>query len=79
MFPFFSRRAGLWVVDEVCQCGHARKDHGSKLIRCDARQVRQSNEGSCTRDCDCKAFTWASWAYAKVPVEVSVEVKKDSV
>lgn len=64
---FFSRELGDYVVDAMCDCGHLRREHGSKLLRISKEQmVRMPHDGNCRHDddCACERFTWARWVSA---------------
>lgn len=58
---FFSRVLGDYVVDEMCECGHLKSEHGSRTTRIGgSRMLRQANDGSCCKGrCECKQFTFA--------------------
>lgn len=61
--PFFSRQLKDFVVDEMCECGHAKSEHGSSSTNMDGQIVRLSrDEGSCcSGQCACPRFTWARY------------------
>lgn len=57
---FYSERLGDFVVDEMCECGHLKSDHGSLNVRLDESIVREPNDGSCCAgSCHCEKFTFA--------------------
>lgn len=67
MTSFYSRERGDYVVDAVCECGHLKREHGSKLRPLGrGRSLRLPNDGNCcAHQCDCERFTWAGWATAE--------------
>jgi hypothetical protein len=59
----------LGIIDEQCECGHLRSDHG---VTTDTGGVHPENltdyemagGGKCrAKDCGCGIFTWKSWVY----------------
>jgi hypothetical protein len=60
---FFSRAQGDFVVDELCTCGHLKRDHGSKLkpvCRGSKLKFRLPHDGNCCAGtCPCPHFTFA--------------------
>lgn len=56
---FYSERLGDFVVDEMCQCGHLKSEHGSLLHKIKDTLVREANDGSCcSGKCGCRRFTF---------------------
>ncbi len=66
MKPFFSRQLQSFVVDEMCECGHSKSEHGSKLRKLPGnRFIRLVEEGNCCNMiCSCSQFTWKGWVIA---------------
>jgi hypothetical protein len=57
---FYSREHGDWIVEEMCECGHLKREHGSNLLPLgNGRKLRVPNGGNCcANSCDCPRFTW---------------------
>lgn len=72
--PYFDHVQNDYVMDEMCQCGHLKSDHGSltvKLRQSQGRSYRLPDDGSCCAPgCGCKKFRWARFVftdeYAKI-------------
>jgi len=65
MKAFFSRQLDAFVVNEMCECGHLKTDHGSKLHRRQTTMIREPNGGNCcSSDCACDRFTFARFVTA---------------
>ena len=64
---FYSIQLNDFVVDAICECGHLKTDHGSKLLKiANNKSVRFNNDGNCCDgQCCCEKFTWQRWATAK--------------
>ena len=63
--PFFSKRLNDFVVDEACECGHLKSEHGSKTIRLENSMLRMPHEGNCCHNyCTCEQFTWVRYVTA---------------
>jgi hypothetical protein len=68
--PFFSEPLNDWVVDEQCECGHLKSEHGSLLTPLDAAHtLRQSHDGSCC-SCSCGRFTFVAHTTAAEYAEI---------
>jgi hypothetical protein len=63
---FYSRELGDYVVDERCECGHPKREHGSVLKKLpENKLLRVPNDGSCcSGQCACTHFRWAGWVTA---------------
>jgi len=64
---FYSRQLDDFVVNEMCQCGHFKSEHGSLVKKIRQTLLRQPSEGNCCSshcDCDCKQFTFARYVTA---------------
>lgn len=62
MKPFFSNQLNCVVVDEKCECGHSKSEHGSQSRAKNGEFLRLPHEGSCCGDlCACSQYTWAGW------------------
>jgi hypothetical protein len=63
---FYSRQLGDVVVDEMCVCGHLKRDHGSVLKKIDSeKSLRLPHEGNCCDgECECPHFVWDRWVTA---------------
>lgn len=75
--PFFSRQLQDYVVDEMCECGHLKSDHGSLNRRINDRVVRLSrDEGSCCKGkCKCPHFTWERWVTADEAADLVIAAR----
>lgn len=61
----YSKAHKDYIVDELCQCGHLRRDHGSKSRRVGESLCRLPQHGNCcSGQCACPRFTWARFVTA---------------
>jgi hypothetical protein len=66
MTPFLDRETGRIVIGEVCECGHPKAVHGSKI----RGGIRVEEAGNCCvmdKPCKCVKYRWAGWIYEAAP------------
>ncbi len=72
---FYSERLGDFVVDEMCQCGHLKSEHGSLLHKIKGTLIREANDGGCcSGHCECRQFRFAR--YVAVEERASMQKKR---
>jgi len=72
---FYSRQLNDFVVNEMCQCGHLKSDHGSLARKIYQTIVRQPNDGNCCSsncNCDCNQFTFARFVTADEIADIAI-------
>jgi hypothetical protein len=62
-FPKWIETKKQWVIGEVCQCGHNKKEHDRIFFPLNnGKTLQEYNEGKCCRDgCLCDRYTWKEW------------------
>lgn len=69
MKPFFSKPLNDWIVDEVCKCGHSKKEHGSLVKKVSNGMLRLAEEGNCcSGHCECLQYTFENYITAEQAV-----------
>jgi hypothetical protein len=60
----FIQKHKKWAVDERCQCGHAKTQHGGLDIEVRGQAVYQEGLGKCSpAGCDCAKFRKHGWVF----------------
>jgi hypothetical protein len=60
----FIQKHQKWAVDERCQCGHGRAQHGGLDIVVRGQVVHQHGLGKCgIGGCDCAKFRRHGWVF----------------
>ena len=60
----FIQKYQKWAVDERCQCGHAKGQHGGLEVRVRGRAVHEQGLGKCGgAGCDCAKFRRSGWVF----------------
>ena len=73
MKAFYSRQLQDYVIDEMCECGHKKSEHGSMLHKMRRKFHRESNGGSCcSGPCKCKRFTFARFITVEELAQLAV-------
>lgn len=60
--PFYSKRRKDWVVDEICECGKLRSEHGSLVQKVGDQYLRLAGEGNAE---ECKRYRFFEFVTAK--------------
>lgn len=80
--PYFDHAANDYVMDEMCQCGHLKSDHGSLLVslrHSQGRKLRLRDDGSCCKqDCHCTKFRWIRFVYTDEYTQIIAARRKAS-
>ena len=71
---YYSERHGDYVSDEMCECGHLKSEHGSKLMPLNgSTTIRESNEGSCCNGvCACGQFSFARFVLLEEAAQLAL-------
>jgi hypothetical protein len=79
MARFFSIQLNDLVVEEMCECGHLKREHGSTLTKLSSSiSVRNPHGGNCcARHCKCARFIWSRWVTATEMEESITEAQKE--
>jgi hypothetical protein len=68
MLRRFIQKHQKWAIDERCQCGHPRTEHGILMSQIGEVVMQQDGLGRCqVSDCHCDKFRRHGWVFEDEP------------